>query len=76
MQSLPPLDEYVEIQALRPTVQAIFPTDDSIRWFSRRHRQALVDSGALIIVAGRMRFHPARFKQVAVEAGQREAAQG
>lgn len=70
----PPLDEYVEIQELHETVQGIFTTTDSLRWFVRRNRPLLVKSGALIIVAGRMRFHPARFKSAVVEAGQKAAA--
>lgn len=71
---LPSLDEYVEIDALQPGVSAAFPTIDSLRWFVRRNRPALVESGALIIVTGRMRFHPARFKLATVEIGRRAAA--
>lgn len=73
---LPPLDEFVDIAALQATegVATNFPTLDSIRWFVRRHRDALAASGAVIIVAGRMRYHPIRFKQAAVSIGQRAAA--
>lgn len=71
---LPSLDEYVDIDALQPGVSAAFPSIDSLRWFVRRNRPALVERGALIIVTGRMRFHPGRFKQAAVEIGQRAAA--
>lgn len=68
---LPPLDEYVDLDTLQAGVASIYPTPDSIRWFVRRNKDALVGHGAVIIIAGRMRFHSARFKQAAVEIGQR-----
>lgn len=68
-----PLDAFVEFQDLHQSVQSIFQTEDSLKWFLRRNRAKLVDSGAMIIIAGRMRFHPERFKQTAVEIGQRAA---
>jgi hypothetical protein len=71
---LPPLDEYVELQDLLGSVKQAFLTEDSVRWFVRRNRDALASSGALIIITGRMRYHPARFKQAAVEIGQKAAA--
>jgi hypothetical protein len=71
---LPPLDEYVEIDALQPSVSTAFPSIDSLRWFVRRNRPTLVKRGAVIIVTGRMRFHPDRFKQATVEIGQRAAS--
>ncbi len=71
---LPPLDEYVELRDLIGSVQPAYPTEDSVRWFTRRHRDALAASGALIIIAGRMRFHPGLFKKAAVEIGQKAAA--
>lgn len=71
---LPPLDEYVDLQGLLDNVKQAFPTEDSVRWFVRRHRDALAASGAVIIITGRMRYHPQRFKQAAVEIGQRAAA--
>jgi hypothetical protein len=69
----PSLDEYVEISGLLATVAQTFPTEDSLKWFIRRHRNALVDAGALIIITGRMRFHRARFMEAAIEIGQRTA---
>jgi len=71
---LPPLDEYVDLQSLLDNVKQAFPTEDSVRWFVRRNRDALAASGAVIIITGRMRFHAQRFKQAAVEIGQRAAA--
>ncbi len=71
---LPTLDEFVEIDTLQSSVSGAFPSIDSLRWFVRRNRSALVERGALIIVTGRMRFHPDRFKQAAVEIGKQAAA--
>lgn len=71
---LPPLDEYVDLQTLLNDVKQAYPTEESVRWFVRSNRAALASSGALIVITGRMRFHPARFKQAAVEIGQKAAA--
>jgi hypothetical protein len=74
MQSQDTLDEYVDLAGLRPAVEPAFLTDDSIRWFCRQHREALAEAGALILVAGRLRFHISRFKQAAVQIGRQAAA--
>lgn len=71
---LPPLDEFVDLDTLQAGVTSIYPTPDSIRWFVRRHRGALAEYGAVIIIAGRMRYHPSLFKQAAVAIGRRAAA--
>lgn len=70
---LPPFDEYVELRDLLDSVKPAYPTEDSVRWFVRRHRDALAAAGAVIIITGRMRYHPERFKQAAVEIGQKAA---
>ena len=70
---LPPFDEYGDLRNLLDSVRPAFPTEDSVRWFVRRHRDALAAAGAVIIITGRMRYHPARFKQAAVEIGQKAA---
>ena len=72
----PSLDEYGDIRELLPCVEQTFPTEDSVKWFVRRNRQALADSGALIIVAGRMRIHPELFQGAAVDIGRRQAGKG
>jgi len=71
---VPSLDEFVDLAALQASVAATFPTVDSVRWYVRQNRTALVEQGALIIVAGRMRFNPSRFKQAAVSIGRKAAA--
>lgn len=66
---LPPLGEYVDLNDLLPQVQHTFPTIDSVRWFVRVHREQLARAGAVIAITGRLRFHPERFQQLAVEIG-------
>lgn len=73
-QPLPALDEYVDLRALLPAVVHTFPTQDSVKWFVRQHRGELAENGALINITGRLRFHPGRFAQAAVEIGNRAAA--
>lgn len=66
---LPPLSEYLDLPSLLPLVVHTFPTVDSIRWFTRTHRDRLADAGALIALAGRLRYHPERFQQAAAAIG-------
>lgn len=66
-QQLPALDEYVDMPALLPLVAHAFPSQPSLKWFIRLHRDALVDAGAMICLTGRLRFHPGRFQQTVVE---------
>lgn len=63
------LREFLGITELLPTVQHSFPTENSVRWFVRQHRDDLVNSGAIIEVAGRLRFHPDRFQAAALSIG-------
>jgi len=66
---LPPLAEFVDLPDLLPQVSHTFPSVESIRWFVRIHRERLARAGAVIAITGRLRFHPDRFQQVAVEIG-------
>jgi len=68
-QDAPPLEEYVDLPALLPAVAHTFPTELSLRWFARQHRAELAAAGALICLAGRLRFHPALFERAAIEIG-------
>ncbi len=72
---LPNLNEFVDIRMLHKSVDHTFPTQESIKWFIRQHRDELAVGGALINVTGRLRFHPARFQQVTVEIGRIAAQQ-
>lgn len=68
-QHLPALDEYVDLLDFVKQVAHTFPTADSLRWYVRQHKKALADAGALIVITGRLRFHPERFQRAAVEIG-------
>lgn len=72
--TFPPLDDYVDVHELYPLVQQTFSTKDSLIWFYRGHRAALVAIGAMIKPAGRNLFHPERFKQAVVQIGAQQAS--
>lgn len=65
---LPPLAEYHDIKDTQPKIEG-FETLDSFRWFIRNNRERLAESGALILVAGRQKFHLDLTRQVVVESG-------
>lgn len=62
-------DDFVDKAAMQHQVNGAYPTRQSFEWFIRVHRDRLVAAGAMILVAGRWRFHPASFKDVVVEIG-------
>lgn len=64
-----PLDDYVDLRALHPTVKRTFPTLDSLKWFVRQNKNELAQSGALITLTGRLLFHPEHFHAAAIEIG-------
>ena len=72
----PPLGEFVGACTLLQieAVHAQFPTRHSLEWFLHRNRDQLTERGALILVAGRLQFHPARFQEAVVEIGRQAAA--
>jgi hypothetical protein len=67
-QQLPSLAEYLDLKDAQQKL-GHFPTLDSFRWFIRNNRERLAESGALILVAGRQKFHLDLTKQVVVETG-------
>jgi hypothetical protein len=70
-ETAPPLNEYVSTPALLASegINRHFPTKHSLEWFIRRHRDRLAACGALILVTGRLHFHPVRFEQAVVDIG-------
>lgn len=70
----PTLEQFVDVREMHQHVRQIFATVDSLRWFVRRHRAQLVQDQAMIVIAGRMRFNPKRFKESAINIGLRAAA--
>jgi len=71
---VPGLGDYVDLQEIlaHPSVSRIFPTEQSLRWFVRTHREELANSGALISLTNRLKFHPATFERSVVDIGRRE----
>lgn len=47
----------------------VFRSESSIEWFVRKHRQALVDAGALVLLAGRWHAHEQKFDVYVLQAG-------
>lgn len=74
-QQLPPLAEYVGPQQLLPEIKNHIPSRGSLDWFVRNHRDALAAAGAVIMVAGRLRYHPALFQQAVTQIGRQGAFQ-
>lgn len=72
-----PLEDYVNASDLLALKQiaVLFPSDNSLEWFIRRNRQRLVDADALIVVAGRLKFHVSRFEAAVVDIGRDAAKQ-
>ena len=70
---LPPLEEYRDLPEIQQQLAEDFRTIDSARWYVRNNRDRLAEAGALILVAGRQKFHPALFRQVVVETGRAAA---
>lgn len=54
--------------------QTIFPSPDSLAWFVRKHYAELVESGALLMPAGKKLIAPGAFDRFVLEVGQRRAA--
>lgn len=59
-----------DYQATRGTV---FAARESLHWFIRRNRPALVDRHALFLVAGRKLIDPDQFDQAVLDIGARNA---
>ena len=66
---LPPLAEYLDRKEVQQRFVSHYPTEQSFNWFIRRHRDRLAETGALILLAGRMKLHPLLTEQVVLEAG-------
>lgn len=56
-------DEYREKRKLT------FPSEDSLQRYQRRHRQALIETGALLLIAGRWRIRADKFDAYVLEHG-------
>ncbi len=70
---LPPLAEYLDPSEVQQSLKQHYPSKQSFAWFVRRNREQLVSAGALIIIAGRMKFHPGLTERVVLDVGHRAA---
>lgn len=48
-----------------------FPSDSSLLWFIRQHRQELASAGALARICGRIHVNAPRITQLVITIGQR-----
>lgn len=51
----------------------VFPSEESLKWFVRRNRGELVESGALVMPVGKKLVVVEQFDQVVMTIGQRRA---
>lgn len=60
----------LEYQAKRAT---FFPSEQSLRWFIRKHQQRLVEADALLMMRGAWHVHSGRLDEEVVAIGREEA---
>ena len=63
----------VSLQAYQQSRAHLFPSVESIRWYVRRHREELIDGGAVLTVAGRVQVSPGAFDGCLLVLGKRDA---
>ena len=52
----------------------VFPSEASLKWYIRRHRQDLIAAGALLIINRRSLIDPPRFDAVVIQSALGRAA--
>lgn len=67
------LSSLVAVSHYREPRQHIFPSEGSLQWYIRRHRDALIACGALLMIAGRWQVNPEQFDTQVLSAGSAEA---
>lgn len=66
-------DDLVPVTQYAEHRKHLFPGAESLRWFMRTHRADLVESGAVLMIAGRWFANPPAFDRTVIEVGQRAA---
>lgn len=69
MQASTPLAALMRPSAYRETRGHIFPSEGSLEWFARTHRDELRRFGALVEVGGRVFVHAQRFDEYVLNGG-------
>lgn len=67
------VDGLCTLEVYREARGNLFPSTESLRWFVRSNRAALVAAGALLMITGRWMADPSRFDATVVKIGQRAA---
>lgn len=67
------LSELTLLPTYREQRQHIFPSQSSLDWFIRKHRQGLVQAGALLFLTGRWFTDPSKFDSYLIGLGSRQA---
>ena len=67
------LSDLCALPTYRQQRENVFPSEGSLQWFVRTHRDDLVRRGALLMLAGQWRIHVERFDAYVLEAGQAAA---
>lgn len=61
------------VAGYRDARQNIFPSRGSLDWFIRRNKPELIETGALLFIAGQWRVHTDRFDRCVLDIGARLA---
>ena len=69
-----PLQKLLTMPEYRAQRAHVFQSDESLRWFLRQNRDALINAGAVVQLGRRCMVEPERFDAKAFEIG-RQAAQ-
>jgi hypothetical protein len=64
-----PLSRFVAVADYRRGREHIYPSDGSVRWAVRTHRETLVANSALAVLNGRLHIDPEPFDKVVLDAG-------
>lgn len=72
---VPVLSDYFALEAYQQANQHIFPSPNSLRWFYRQHRSELIESGAVVRLAGRLMVHGGNMERIVKVIGARAALQ-
>jgi hypothetical protein len=71
-----PLAALMRRDAYAASRSTFFPNVNSVNWFIRRHRDALVERGALREIAGALWIHAERFDAAVLELAQPRPLRG
>jgi hypothetical protein len=71
--NLVPLFADANQESWRERNEHLFRSDESFRWFLRKHKLRLVEAGAVVLIAGRWHAAPAVLNPLVVALGQAEA---